>query len=356
MRRKPEKGSNPAIQAGAKRSVWCGRFFNKRGAKRNKKEENMKKRTKPEGQSLETGKEKMPRWQQRLKIWLPGAARGMADALRRAWAWLRGRKRWQKWAIGCGGALAVTAAMLLILHLNGFVFDHKCQLPRAGSVYEVVYSDPDPKKGDIIHRALRRNEPTPQDRDYPWVLEDYEGEFTPAQGMGYNITALCEVEYLHIVNCIDESTGEDYRASQYKQLFTLMECRVIRVLAERPDKMKEPLETGDVITVFQRGNSKVQYFNTAPYKEGERAVLGILPTTYWTDRSPDQIRVYNSQYRAMHSVPVVIGEDGEETVKGFTGFLLRDSFQPLDPDRPALDQLGEFVQKNMDTLKFVIPY
>lgn len=296
----------------------------------------MKKRTKPEGQSLETGKEKMPRWRQRLKIWLPG------------------RKRWQKWAIGCGGALAVTAAMLLILHLNGFVFDHKCQLPRAGSVYKVLYSDP--TRGDSICRTLRRNEPTPQDREYPWILEDYEGEFTPAQGMGYNITALCEVEYLHIVNGIYENTGANYRAPQYKQLFTLMECRVIRVLAERPDKMKEPLETGDVITVFQRGNSKVQYFNTAPYKEGERAVLGILPTTYWTDRSPDQEYIYHSQYRAMHSVPVVIGEDGEETIEGFTGFQLRDSFQPLDPNRPSLDQLGEFVQKNMDTRKFVIPY
>lgn len=314
----------------------------------------MKKRTKAEGQIHEKGTEGQTSQEKKGRL-ARAAARG-ASRLRRAAGWLGGRKRWEKWTLGCGCALAAIAATALILHLNGFVFDHKCQLPRAGSVYKVVYSDPDPKRGDVIYRALCRSEPTPPDCDYPWILEDYEGEFTPAQGMGYNITALCEVEYLHIVNCVQESTGEDYRASQYKQLFTLMECRVIRVLAEREDMMETPLREGDVITVFQRGNSKVQYFNTAPYKEGERAVLGILPATYWTDRSPDQLRVYNSQYRAMHSVPVAVGEDGEETVKGFTGFLLRNSFQPLDPDRPALDQLGEFVQRNMDTREFVTPY
>ena len=218
---------------------------------------NLKRSKGKEEEKMKIGQKLSALWQQAKE-----GLKSLGSMLGKVGHWLRGRMRWQKWTMSSGGVLLTTMITLLILHANGFVFDHKCQLPRVGSVH-VLYGNTNPQKGligQIIWRVLQKKETPPRDSRYPWPTSASGTQLSFLRGE--DITALCEVEYLHIVDCFKEVTWSD--DPWYKSLYTLAECKVIRVLSQREDGMDAPIQEDDIITVFRTGNSTVQYYNTPP--------------------------------------------------------------------------------------------
>ena len=295
MRRKRKKGSNPASQAGAERPVWRGRFFDKRGAKKNKKEESMKKRTKAEGQSTETGKEKGTPWIKRhgkaaLAIALVGALLVGAGGTYAVIQWaIPAMEKERRYALLDSMEVQNVATEETQAKYDDPApyhhYQYSCSLPKQGETIRnfVLPGFDDPNYTGYV---LQDDDPT---LEYPLAEAYAECKAGGAQDdevySGYTCTfitmlrestATVEVEYLHLRD-VDYSMGkvlEDWDGLVSLDPWVLAECQVKRLIAWRDGELSDyQLLPGEVITVLLPGSTR-QAFGAAPQlKTGDRAIL-----------------------------------------------------------------------------------
>ena len=290
MRRKRKKGSNPAIQAGAERPVWRGRFFDKRGAKRNEKEENMKKRTKAEEQSLERQQEKGTPWIKRhgkaaLAMALAGAlllgAGGACAILQWAIPAMEKERRYAQLDSMEVQTIA-TEETQADCDDQGAYHNPRCALPKQGETIQNIILSPLSQETGYV---LRDNDPTPEypqaeaydackvDSSTNEVDKVYTRTFIP---MLRESVATVEVEYMHLRD-IDYSMGkaiDDWDPNVSLDPWVIAECQVKRRIAWREGELSDyQLQPGEVITVLLPGSTR-QAFGAAPQiKTGDRAIL-----------------------------------------------------------------------------------
>ena len=293
MRRKRKKESNPASQAGAKRPVWRGRFFDKRGAKRNEKEENMKKRTKAEGQSAERQQEKGTPWIKRhgkaaLAIALAGTllvgAGGTYAIIQWAVPAIEKERRYA--LLDSMEVQTIATEETQMVYDTGVgdrsLHEQQCALPKPGETVINLIGLPDPGYTGYV---LRDGDPTPE---YPQaeayaeckaggprdsdVDKDRTCSFIP---MLRESNATVEVEYLHLRD-VDYSMGEVDAWLAYISLdpWVIAECQVKRRIAWREGELGDyQLQPGEVITVLLPGSTRQAFGAVPQLKTGDRAIL-----------------------------------------------------------------------------------
>ena len=313
MRRKRKKGSNPASQAGAKRPVWRGRFFDKRGAKRNKKEEDMKKRTKAEEQSLERQQEKGTPWIKRhgkaaLAMALVGTLLVGAGGTYAVIQWaVPAIEKERRYAL-----LDSMEVQTIAMEETQMVYDtgvgdqslheKKCALPKPGETVINLIGFPDPGYTGYV---LRDDDPTPEYPQAEAYAECKAGgprdsdvdrkrtcSFIP---MLRESNATVEVEYLHLRD-VDYSMGEvdAWLANISFDPWVLAECQVKRLIAWRDGELSDyQLQPGEVITVLLPGSTR-QAFGAAPrLKTGDRAILMLKDPWRRNDMSKKKDDLWN---------------------------------------------------------------
>jgi len=275
------------------------------------------------------------------------------------------RSRWlryRKWLMIPGVFLAIFLILQIQTGLEILRHGHVCRLPKPGE--SLVLPVPRTER-TVRWYALH------EDEEIPWTSTQIESEKWEMEArrtenwgktydyvlykewMAESITAMCEVECIHIVNLV--GIYDEQIAPEAKNLYTLAEYRVKRVLAQRNDA-KKTIQEGEVISTFTTGNSKLSLFGMEPaYAEGDCFLLSVQPVNDMASNNIDTLFVHDSDYHVRYQTRIYLNEvtgQYELGKKVRFDYGEGESYQLEDENRPQLDQIGEFFQKTMDESEY----